>query len=101
MLRKLRADPGQIVKENSDYKTHVSRQVYSTNEDEVESTLDGFESAWLEYKDSTHLICAPAYLREAPQDLPQPGLSESEAADLVEGKAWLNEYLHKDVEQSK
>ena len=35
ILRKLRADPGHIVKEYLDYKTHVSRQVYSTNEDEV------------------------------------------------------------------
>ena len=57
IVQKLRTKPCDIVKECLDYKMHVSRQVYHSNRDEVDTKLDGLESVWPEYKEATCLIC--------------------------------------------
>lgn len=52
IIAMLRQNSSHIVKEYSDYKTHVCRQVYQTDTRELEEQLDKHETAWPEYKES-------------------------------------------------
>ena len=57
--KQLRKQPGDIIKEYLNYKTHVIRQVYETDPEELQSKLEEHEKAWPEYKDSRCLNKLP------------------------------------------
>ena len=65
IVKQLRKSTGLIVNEYLDYKTHVCRQVYTSDRHIVDTRLDTFESQWPDYKTATNLISSPSYLREA------------------------------------
>ena len=99
IVQKLRAKPGDIVREYFDYKTHVSRQVYNNNRNEVDTKLDDLESVWPEYKEATCLSCFPSYLNDAPYDPTAAHVADDMGSMLSEGKQWLQTDLSEDVEQ--
>ena len=63
VIAMLRQNCSYVVKDYLDYKTHVCRQVYQTDPDELEEQLDKHETAWPEDKESKCLTAIPAYLQ--------------------------------------
>ena len=61
-IEKLRKEPGIIIQECLKYKTHVVRQVYTSDPAEVEANMERYENIWPEYKESLHLTNLPSYL---------------------------------------
>ena len=59
MLPKRCKQPGDIIKEYLSYKTHVVRQVYETDPEELQSKLEEHEKVWPKYKDSRMLNKLP------------------------------------------
>ena len=45
IVKKLKADPGDIVKEYLECKAHACRQVYTSSRDEVDNKLEAFEKS--------------------------------------------------------
>ena len=66
-----------IVNEYLDYKSHISRQVYTSDRDIADMRLHAFESQWPEYKIATNLISSASYLRGAPHDLTRAQTGEA------------------------
>ena len=64
MHQQLRKQPGYIIKSYLNDKTHVIRQLYELDSEELQSELEAHEKAWLEYKDSRFLNQFPhIYIR--------------------------------------
>ena len=59
----LRQNCSHIVEAYLDYKTHVCRQVYSTETNDLEERLDTHEATWPEYTDSSFLVIVPSYMQ--------------------------------------
>ena len=83
------------------YKAHVSRQVYSSDRDAVDETLDDFEDQWPEYKGASNLIDCPSYLQTSSYDFCDADFRLSDTSDSIrqEGEECLKQYLNHDVEE--
>ena len=99
IIKLLRKDCGHVVQDYLAYKAHVSRQVYNSSEDILEDQLSKHEAVWPEYKDSTFLVTIPKYLQEASSSSNTLENTCTLSDNIVEGQAWLDTYLHDDVEQ--
>ena len=99
VLQHVREQPGDIIKEKLNCKTHVIRQVYETDPEELHSEFDAHEKAWPEYKDSLFLNNLPPCFHATPRTFASSQEEESKASLHEEGKALPHSYLHEDVEQ--
>ena len=81
------------------HKTHVIRQVYISDPEELKSKLEAHEKAWLEYKDTRFLNTLLSYSHTTTRTYISDQTKESKALLHEEGRTWLHNYLHDDVEQ--
>ena len=81
------------------YKTHVIRQIYTSNPEDTDSEIEAHEKAWLEYKDFLSLNNLPSMLRTTTRTYMSDQTKEDKTPRHGEGKTWLYKHLHEYVEQ--
>ena len=95
----LRNNCTHVVQLYLDYKTHVCRQVFHTDNATLEQQLDKHETAWPDYKEWSSLVTIPEYLREPSGDAVNLHDTDQLADHIVQSQQWLDTYLQQDVEQ--
>ena len=79
-----------MVEHYLDYKTHVFRQVYSTDSHDLEEQLDKHETAWPEYKDSSVLVAVPSYVQVSYKETVNLHNADELAVNVIDGQKWLD-----------